>query len=255
MKQNKWRKKISLCDRPLVLPPPPPHTHTKSVGLLKEVSFKWWFEGWDGVGWPDFVRESVPDRRRSIQKRHLTKRVCLYSGNTENGRWAKLAGWLIDSQEFRQVVRSSRVEALITERREFVPYSLISGQPMKRSKMRRNVVHFRNSQNKASSVVLRLVKVSSLSLLRSLFFAVVFWTSWDGAVLEALVRCRQLLKSHSYNKSNATVMELLLSLLWCEQSMLFVLKTLVFMCFCSVVTLAFEGVGWRRGYRHKIVCL
>ena len=32
----------------------------------------------------------------------------------------KLAGWLIDSQEFSQVVRSSRVEAIIIERREFV---------------------------------------------------------------------------------------------------------------------------------------
>ena len=41
-----------------------------------------------------------------------------YSGNTENGsigRWAKLASWLIDSPEFSQVVRSSRVEAIITE--------------------------------------------------------------------------------------------------------------------------------------------
>ena len=65
-------------------------------------------------------RESVPDCRRSIRKWPLTKRVCAYSGNTENGsirRWAKLAVWLIDSQEFSQVVRSSRVEAIITERR------------------------------------------------------------------------------------------------------------------------------------------
>ena len=31
-----------------------------------------------------------------------------------------MAGWLIDSQEFSQVVRSSRVEAITTERREFV---------------------------------------------------------------------------------------------------------------------------------------
>ena len=28
-----------------------------------------------------------------------------------------MAGWLVDSQEFSQVVRSSRVEAIITERR------------------------------------------------------------------------------------------------------------------------------------------
>ena len=80
--------------------------------------------------------------------------MCAYSRNIENGsigRWAKLAGWLIDSQEFSQVVRSSRVEAIITERRQFVLYPWINGQPMKRRKMRRKVVRFRNSQNKASS--------------------------------------------------------------------------------------------------------
>ena len=145
------KKSLTLCDRPLVLPlslPISPPTHTQSVGLLKKISFKWWFEGWDGVGWPDFIRERVPDCRHSIRKWPLTKWVCAYRGNTENGsigRWAKLAGWLIDSQEFSQVVKSSRVEAIITERREFVLYPWINGQPMKRSKMRRNVVHFRNS--------------------------------------------------------------------------------------------------------------
>ena len=212
-----------------------------------------------GGCWVTWFRRGECSRLSAQLKKMTSSQASMcVQRETENGSirgWAKVAGWFIDYQKFRQVVRSSRDEATIIERREFVLYPWINGQPMKRSKMRRNVVHFRNSQNKASSVVLRLVKVSSLSLLRSLFFAVVFWTSWDGAVLEALVRCRQLLKSHSYNKSNATVMELLLSLLWCEQSMLFVLKTLVFMCFCSVVTLAFEGVGWRRGYRHKIVCL
>ena len=52
-------------------------------------------------------------------------------------------GWLVDSQDFSQVVRISRVEAIVTERREFVLYPLINGQPMKRSKMRRNVVPFK----------------------------------------------------------------------------------------------------------------
>ena len=79
-------KKHTLCDRPLVLSLSLSLSlflsHTQSVGLLKKISFKWWFEGWDGVGWPDFVRESVPDCRRSIRKLPLTTRVCAYSGNT-----------------------------------------------------------------------------------------------------------------------------------------------------------------------------
>ena len=78
MKQNKFKtknKKLALYDRPLVLslflflsvslslPPsfslpslslPLPFPHTQSVGLLKKIWFKWWFGGWDGVGWPDF---------------------------------------------------------------------------------------------------------------------------------------------------------------------------------------------------------
>ena len=58
---------------------------------------------------------------------------------------------------FGQVVRSSRVEAIIIERREFVLYPLINWQPIKRSKMRRNVVRFRNFQKEASSVVLNLL--------------------------------------------------------------------------------------------------
>ena len=68
-----------------------------------------------------------------------------------------MAGWLIDSKEFSQVVRSSRVQAIIAERREFVLYLRINGQPVERSKMRRNAVRFRNSQDKASSVVLNLL--------------------------------------------------------------------------------------------------
>ena len=53
---------LSLC-LPLPLPtifsptplsPSPPPTYTQSVGLLKNISFKWWFEGWDRVGWPGF---------------------------------------------------------------------------------------------------------------------------------------------------------------------------------------------------------
>ena len=76
---------------------------------------------WCWMTW--FVRESVPDCRRSIRKWPLTKRVCVFSGSTENGsirRWAKLAGWPIESQEFSQVIRGSRVEAITIEKREFV---------------------------------------------------------------------------------------------------------------------------------------
>ena len=117
-----------------------------------------WRIRWCWMTW--FRRESVPDCRRSIRKWPLTKRVCAYSGNTENEsirKWAKLAGWLIDSQEFSQVVRSSQVEAIITERREFTLYPLYL-YPMKKSKMKRNVVCFRNSPNKASSVVQNLLQ-------------------------------------------------------------------------------------------------
>ena len=147
--QNSHILQLTTSSLSLSLSPSlPSPQHTESVGLLKNIGFKCWFEEWEGVGWPDFVRESVPDCRRSIRKWSLTKWVSAYSGNTENGsigRWAKLAGWLVDSQEFGQVVRSSWVEAIITERRECVLYPWINGQPMKRSKMRRNVVRFRNS--------------------------------------------------------------------------------------------------------------
>ena len=101
-------------------------------------------------------------RHRKNQERLRNKRqVIAYSGNTENGsirRWAKMAGWFIDSQYFSQVLRSSWVEAIIIERREFgLLYMWINGQPMTKNKRRRNVVRFRNSQNKASSVVLNLL--------------------------------------------------------------------------------------------------
>ena len=67
---------ITLHDRSLVLSlfpplsPSPPHlpTQSVSVGLLKKISFKWWSERWDGAGWPDFIRDSVQDCRRSRTK-------------------------------------------------------------------------------------------------------------------------------------------------------------------------------------------
>ena len=67
--------------------------------------------------------------------------------------------WQVGLKIHRSSVKFSRVEAIITEiteRREFL-YPSINGQPMKRSKMRRNVVRFRNSQDKASSVVLNFL--------------------------------------------------------------------------------------------------
>ena len=52
------------------------------------------------------------------------------------------------------VVWSIRVEAVTVERREFVLYPWIDRQPVERSRIRRNVNSFSNSQGKASSVVL-----------------------------------------------------------------------------------------------------
>ena len=52
-------EKNTLCDIPLGHS----HTHTRarararSVGLFEKIGFKRWFEGSEGVGWPDFVRE------------------------------------------------------------------------------------------------------------------------------------------------------------------------------------------------------
>ena len=55
-----------------------------------------------------------------------------------------MAGWPIDSQEFSQVVRSSRVEAIITEMR--VCTVSMNQWATNEEKMRRNVVSFRNSK-------------------------------------------------------------------------------------------------------------
>ena len=112
-KKKPWKSEkylLHFCDRPLVLslslypstpsPPPTPHTRIQSVGLLKKVGFKWWFEGWEGVGWFSFVRKSVPDCQCSIRKWPLIKQMCACRGNTENGsirKWAKLAGWMTNS--------------------------------------------------------------------------------------------------------------------------------------------------------------
>ena len=69
---------LSLFFFSLSLSLSPTHTHTLSVGLLKKISFKWWFEGWDDVGWPDFIRESVPDCQRSVRKWPLSKEGFIY---------------------------------------------------------------------------------------------------------------------------------------------------------------------------------
>ena len=61
-------------------------------------------------------------------------------------------------QEFSQVDRSGRIEAVVAQRIDFVLYSWINGQPAERSKMRRGMVSFGNSEDKASSVVLNFLQ-------------------------------------------------------------------------------------------------
>ena len=73
-------------------------------------------------------------------------------------RRAPLAGWSVGLQEFSQIDRSGRVEAVIVaQRSDFVLYSWINGQPVERSKLRRDMVSFGNSQDKDSSVALNLL--------------------------------------------------------------------------------------------------
>ena len=72
-------------------------------------------------------------------------------------RRAPLAGWSVGLQEFSQVDRSGRAEAVVAQRIDFVLYSWINGQPVERSKLRRDMVSFGNSQDKDSSVALNLL--------------------------------------------------------------------------------------------------
>ena len=59
--------------------------------------------------------------------------------------------------QFGQVDRSGRVEAVVAQRSEFVLYSRMKEQPMERSKMNRGMISSRNSQDKASRVVLNFL--------------------------------------------------------------------------------------------------
>ena len=58
------------------------------------------------LDWPDFVKESVPDRWQSIRKWPLTMQVCACRGKTENGsirRWAgRLACRFSEVQSYSQ---------------------------------------------------------------------------------------------------------------------------------------------------------
>ena len=56
--------------------------------------------------------------------------------------------------DFSQTVRTGRV---VAQRSEFVLYQSMNGKPMERSKMRRDIVTFGNTQNKASSTVLNFL--------------------------------------------------------------------------------------------------
>ena len=74
-------------------------------------------------------------------------------GKTKNGsirRRAQPAGCFVNLQEFSQVARSGRVEAVIAQRSKFALSSWINGQPMERSKMRRDTVIWTHCQQHKS---------------------------------------------------------------------------------------------------------
>ena len=60
-------------------------------------------------------------------------------------------GWLINFQELSRQERQRKEASLYCDGEQ------MDGQPMERSKMRRGMVSFGNSQNKASSVVLNFL--------------------------------------------------------------------------------------------------
>ena len=82
----------------------PQHTHTISRTAEKDQFCAMiWRMRWCWMMWFSKGECPVPAQHKK-------------SGNTENGsirRWAKLVGWLMDCQEFSQVVRSSWFEARI----------------------------------------------------------------------------------------------------------------------------------------------
>ena len=58
--------------------------------------------------------------------------------------------------KFSQVARSGRVQVVVAQRRELVLYAWINGQPKEKSTrgtMKRNMITFGKSRDKASSVV------------------------------------------------------------------------------------------------------
>ena len=74
----------------------------------------------------NFARKTAPQRRCSIRKRSLTKRVRAHGIKTKNGsirRRAYLAGWFANFKKFSQIARRGRVEAAVAQRNEFVLYS------------------------------------------------------------------------------------------------------------------------------------
>ena len=83
------------------------HTHTQSIGQLEEVHFQRWFKRREFAWWPNFARETVPDRRCSISKRSQAKRMWAYRGkrewkhekNTDGGLVCNLSGVQSSRQE------------------------------------------------------------------------------------------------------------------------------------------------------------
>ena len=51
-----------------------PHKHPQSVWCLDEVRFQLWSERCECVWWPNFSKETVPDRKCSIKKKKITEK-------------------------------------------------------------------------------------------------------------------------------------------------------------------------------------
>ena len=90
------------------------------------------------------TRETVPDKGDCSRPPvpHPVRLVCKRSG----------------VQSSKQ--ESGRAEADVAQKSNFVLYSRINGQPLERSKMRRYMVSFGNSQDKASIFVFNCLRLA-----------------------------------------------------------------------------------------------
>ena len=73
---------------------------------------------------------------------------------------SQLVGWLVNFHQFIQVDRIGRVEAVVAQRSEFSLYRILeslSGQPVERSDMKRDMVSFGSFQDKTRSAGLNIL--------------------------------------------------------------------------------------------------